>query len=56
MAFAPAVFALVLHLWAPVYFRTLTTGAGQLVLAGALAGGVLAFILIRRTTTVHDRF
>ena len=56
VAFAPAVFALVLHLWAPVYFRTLTTGAGQLVLAGALVGGVPAFVLIRRTTTVHDRF
>ena len=56
VALAPAVFAVILHLWAPAYFATLTTGAGQWVLAGGLFGGAAAFLVIRRMTIVHDRF
>ena len=56
VALAPAVFAVILHLWAPAYFHTLTTGAGQWVLAGGLFGGAAAFLVIRRMTLVHDRF
>ncbi len=56
VALAPAVFAVILHLWAPAYFHTLTTGAGQWVLAGGLFGGAAAFLVIRRMTIVHDRF
>ena len=56
VALAPAAFTVILHLLAPAYFEALTTGSGQWVLAGALAGGVFAFLVIRRMTVVHDRF